>query len=129
MRCEVLGDRLAGAIDDPRLLEADLLVAGSLDEGLLDPDQALHLAQCLRCQADLAQLRRIRRLMAAMRTERLPVPPGLVAEVLGRLDDTLERRSRHRRTGRRAACLGGLAALTAAGVGGALVLASRRRPA
>jgi hypothetical protein len=119
VRCELVGDRLAGAIDDPRALDLDVL----------DGEQARHVAQCLRCQADLAQLRRIRRLMVAMRTERLPVPPGLVAEVLGRLDDTLERRARHRRAGRRAACVGGLAAVTAAGLGGALVLAARRRPA
>jgi hypothetical protein len=134
VRCEVLGHRLSGVVDDPRFLEAELLDASSLPArlataGLLDDDQARHVAQCLRCQADLAQFRRIRRVMAAMRAERFPVPPGLVADVLARLDDTLERRARHRRNGRRAACLGGLAAVTAAGVGGALVLASRRRAA
>ncbi|HEY6532209.1 MAG TPA: hypothetical protein VIY72_07890 [Acidimicrobiales bacterium] len=114
MRCEALADRLAGAVDDPRVLE---------------PDQARHVAECLRCQADLAQYRRLRRVMAAMRTERLSVPAELAVEALGRLDEALGRRSRHRRTGRRAACLGGLAAVTAAGVGGVVVLASRRRPA
>ena len=40
-----------------------------------------------------------------------------------------ERRERHRIAGRRAASLVGLAAATAAGVGGVLVLATRRRSA
>jgi hypothetical protein len=114
VRCEALADRLAGAVDDPELLE---------------PEQTRHVAQCLRCQADLAHYRRLRRVMAAMRTERCTVPAELVAEALTCVDEALNRRARHRRTGRRAACLGGLAAVTAAGVGGVVVLASRRRPA
>jgi hypothetical protein len=59
----------------------------------------------------------------------VPVPSGLLEELLEDLDSASERRERHRTTGRRAASLVGLAAATAAGVGGVLVLATRRRSA
>lgn len=114
VRCDAVAYRLASAVDEP---------------GLFDAEQTRHVGECLRCQADMAHHRRIRRVMAAMRTERVPVPPGSIAAALGSLDDTIERRVRQRRAGRRAACLGGLAAVTAAGVGGVVVLASRRRAA
>jgi hypothetical protein len=104
--------QLPGAVDDPRAL---------------DSAQAHHVAECLRCQADLAHYRRLRRVMTTMRSERLAVRADLAAEVIGRIDGTLGSRGHQRRSGRRAAYLGGLAAVTAAGVGGAVVLASRRR--
>jgi hypothetical protein len=114
VRCDVLAERLPALVDEP---------------DALDPDQALHLGRCLRCQADLAQYRRLRRTMGALAASRVAVPPDLATEVLVGLDDLLDRRARHRVAGRRAAYLGGLAAATAAGVGGVLVLATRRRPA
>jgi pyruvate/2-oxoglutarate/acetoin dehydrogenase E1 component len=45
------------------------------------------------------------------------------------LDEALDRRERIRIAGRKTALLGGIAAATAAGVGGVLVLATRRRSA
>ena len=53
-----------------------------------------------------------------MRTESLEPAPGLLTDVLAGLDEAGDRRARQRTAGRRAAYLGGLAAATAAGVGG-----------
>ena len=114
MRCDVLAERLPALVDEP---------------GTLDDAQAHHLGRCLRCQADLAQYRRLRRAMGSMAGELVVVPPGLATELLVGIDDALERQARQRVAGRRAAYLGGLAAATAAGVGGVLVLATRRRTA
>jgi hypothetical protein len=86
------------------------------------------VGQCLRCQAELAQYRRLRRTMVAMAAESIPVPADLTRVLVG-LDDALARRARQRTVGKRAAYIGGLAAATAAGVGGVLVLTTRRRPA
>ena len=114
MRCEAVADRLPALLDDP-----DALGRAQLE----------HVGQCLRCQADLAQYRRLRRTMVAMGDEHPVVPSGLAADLLFGLEEDLARRARHRTAGKRAAYLGGLAAATAAGVGGVLVLATRRRPA
>jgi hypothetical protein len=104
-----------------------------LDEpGALAPDDRRHVERCLRCQADLARSRRIHRIMAAMRTESVPADPSVIGSVLAGLDsaaDRRDRRDRQRVKGRRAASFVGLAAATAAGVGGVLVLATRRRTA
>jgi hypothetical protein len=109
-----VAERLSGLLDDPAALDAA---------------EAEHVGQCLRCQADLAQYRRLRRTMVAMGAQERPVPAGLATDVLLGLDEALARRARSRSAGRRAAVVGGLAAATAAGVGGVLVLATRRRPA
>jgi anti-sigma factor RsiW len=114
VRCDLVAERLPAAVDD---------------DAALDTAQASHVAHCLRCQAELAQYRRLRRTMAAMATQRHSLPADLATDVLVGLDDALDRRARQRTVGRRAAYLGGLAAATAAGVGGVLVLTTRRRPA
>jgi hypothetical protein len=106
--------QLPGAVDDPRAL---------------DGAQARHVAECLRCQADLAHYRRLRRVMGSMRPDRVAAPSGVVADVVSLIDEAIQRRARHRAVGRRAAYVSGLAAATAAGVGGVLLLATRRRPA
>ncbi len=117
MRCEQLADDLAGSVD------------GS---AVLDERRHRHIGQCLRCQANLAQHRRILRMLQSMRSERIDPAPALLTELLVALDRALnhvdERRS-SRLSGRRAAYLGGLAVATAAGATGALVVASRNRRA
>lgn len=112
--CERIAGSLPALVDDPHLL---------------DPDDRGHVEGCLRCQADLARYRRIRRAMAAMRAEPVPVDPSALSGVLERLEFAAERREHHRTVGRRAASFVGLAAATAAGVGGVLALATRRRSA
>lgn len=112
--CERLADLMADLRDDPELLSVS-------DAG--------HVAQCLRCQAERARYRRLDRALADLRTLPVEADPTLVEEILGRLDSATERRARQRMAGRRAASIVGFAAATAAGVGGVLVLATRRRSA
>jgi hypothetical protein len=113
MRCDDLVDALAGAADG---------------DGGLDRAARHHVEQCLRCQAELVQHRRILRTMRALRTELLEPAPGLLAEILATVEEAGERHAvRSLLSGRRGAYLGGLAAATAAGAGAAIVLASRSR--
>jgi hypothetical protein len=86
---------------------------------------ARHVERCLRCQAELAQHRRIRRSLAQLRSQFIEPDPRLLVEILESLADAgrdrAERSSQHRQ---RVAYLA--AAATAAGAAGVL-LASRSR--
>ena len=112
MQCDDLADALAGAADGTDL----------------DRAARRHVEQCLRCQAELVQHRRILRTLHALRTEVLEPAPGLLAEILATVEEAGERHAvRSLLGGRRAAYLGGLAAATAAGAGAAIVIATRSR--
>jgi len=89
-----------------------------------------HVEQCLRCQADLVQYRRLLRTLRALRTDVLEPAPGLLAEIFANLEHAGERHAiRGVLHGRRAAYVGGIAAAATAGAAGAIVLAARsRRP-
>ncbi len=90
-------------------------------------DMRRHVETCLRCQAELAQYRKVLRVLHQLRTEVLLPSPGLLPDVLVALEAAGERGAmKSLLTGRRAAYLGGIAAATAAGAAGAIVLASRR---
>lgn len=108
-------------------------VAGSLPgivDGLTvaDLETRRHVEVCLRCQAELSQYRRLLRALHQLRTEMLEPSPGLLPEILASLEAAGERRAmRNLLTGRRAAYVGGIAAATAAGAAGAIVLATRHR--
>ena len=116
MRCEDLADALA-----------------SVAEGgeLRDRRARKHVEGCLRCQAELAQHRKLLKALRLLRTEVLAPAPGLVAEVLASLEEAAEGHAvRSLLEGRRVAYLGGIAvasAAAAAGLGVALVLANRSR--
>ena len=114
MRCETIADSLPGVVD------------GS---ARLDRSERRHVEQCLRCQAELAQYRKLLRAMRSLRREVGTVPDGLVGTVLAHVESAGERSAvRATLTGRRVAYLGGIAAAaTAAGAGAAIVLASRGR--
>jgi len=94
----------------------------------LDRDAQRHIDSCLRCQAELAQYRRVLRTLRSLRTDVLEPTPGLLASVLNSVGETGERHAiRSLVTGRRVAYISGLAA-TAAGAGAAaVVLATRSR--
>ncbi len=93
-----------------------------------DLDLRRHVDVCLRCQAELAQYRKLLKALHQLRTEVLEPAPGLVSDILVNLEAAGERRAkRFLLTGRRAAYVGGIAAATAAGAAGAIVLASRAR--
>jgi hypothetical protein len=86
-----------------------------------------HVETCLRCQAELAQYRKVLRALHQLRTEVLEPAPGLLPDILANLQGVGERRAmRHLLTGRRAAYVGGIAAAATAGAAGAIVLATRR---
>lgn len=114
MRCDDITEDLAGTVD------------GSTDLGRAE---RRHVEHCLRCQAELAQYRKLLRAMHSLRADRVPVPDSLLSDVLMHLEEMGERSAvRAALSGRRVAYLGGIAAATAAaGAGAAMVLASRGR--
>ena len=67
MRCEDVADHLDAAAD------------GSL---ALEKAERRHVEQCLRCQAELVQYRKVLRAMRALRTEVLEPADGLLADLL-----------------------------------------------
>ena len=104
-------------------------LAGTADGvGSLSRAQRQHVDQCLRCQADAVQYRRLLRSLRSLRTDLLEPAPGLLPEILASIEEAAERQAiRGALGGRRAVYLGGLAAATAAASAGAIVLASRSR--
>lgn len=113
MRCEGLATELAGAVDG----------SSRLDRG-----ERRHVERCLRCQAEMARYRRLRRATRSLQAEDFMPPEGLLGDVLAYLEAAGDRGEvRTNPHGRRAAYLGGIAAATAAGAGAALVLVARGR--
>lgn len=113
MRCEQAAAALPGVADGT---------------AALDLRQRRHVEQCLRCQAELAQYKRLLRTLRSLRHEVVEPTPGLLGEVLGALEQAGERQAvRSALSGRRAAYLGGIAAAaTAAGAASAIVLVTSR---
>ncbi|MCD9625763.1 hypothetical protein [Rhabdothermincola salaria] len=111
VRCERISDDLPGLVDGAAL-----------------PEPALrHVRHCLRCQAASSRDRRVHRALGELATQAHPPPTTLYADIVGALDaasSAVPPEAHHRR---RVAYVGTLAAATAAGVGGALVLAARGR--
>jgi hypothetical protein len=94
-------------------------LTGVADHDLVATSAGAHVAECLRCQAEVARYRRLARTMRAMATAPPAAPAGLDLEILVALDLVDSRRSR-RLPARAAATVGGIAA--AAGV---IALAAR----
>lgn len=96
--------------------------------------QAAHLRGCLRCQAEVARYRRLRREMRSLVKEQAPLAHGAaatsaLAAVLEALESSDSRPAvAGARLLRRFAGFGGMAVATAAGTAGVWVWASRRRP-
>jgi len=114
------GTPLAPICDD--LLEE----LSGVDDGLpaasvLSEPARVHVAECLRCQAELANYRRLRRTMRDLASSGIAVDPTLEHEILLTLDE-YDGRVGRRVPGYAAATIGGLAA--AAGV---IALATRQR--
>lgn len=107
---------------------ADLLAASPDGLHLDDSRTRRHVEACLRCQAELAQYRKLMRVLRSLRTEVLRPAPGLVADVLASLEEAGDRHAvRGILHGRTVAYVGGIAVATAAAAGaGAVVLAARR---
>jgi hypothetical protein len=108
---------------------ASLLAATGGDTSMLDPRGRTHVEGCLRCQAEVAQYRKLLKALHNLRTEVLTPAPGLVTDILARIEEHGERTAvRSMLKGRRAAYAGGIAVASVAAAGGAaIVLASRSR--
>ncbi|MDB5876321.1 MAG: hypothetical protein JWQ07_5763 [Ramlibacter sp.] len=107
----------------------ELLAATAGDTAMLDLRSRDHLDGCLRCQAEVAQYRKLLRALRTLRTEVLAPAPGLVSDILVSIEQAGERQAiRSVVRGRKAAYVGGIAVASVAAAGGAaLVLASRSR--
>jgi hypothetical protein len=105
------------------------LLPGIVDRGeVADRNIQLHVEACLRCQAELVQYRKLLKALHLLRTEVLEPAPGLLTDILAGLEAAGERRAiRSILSGRAAAYAGGIAAATAAGAVGAILLAQRAR--
>jgi hypothetical protein len=87
-----------------------------------------HVEHCLRCQAELVQYRKVLRTLRAMRSEILEPAPGLVTDVLAHIEEVGERTAiRSILSNHKVAYIGGIAAATAAGAAGAIIVATRSR--
>jgi hypothetical protein len=94
--------------------------SGSRSAGGVVPAQ--HVAQCLRCQAELSAYRRLLDELRALRDDNVPVPEGALAELLRALAE-----QKPSTWALRAAYVGGITVTAAAGAAGVLVWMSRRR--
>jgi hypothetical protein len=98
------------------------LLAGAVDgSSVLDRRSAQHVESCLRCQAEVAQYRRLLRSLRQLRDDPVLVPGDLAALIVARLDGMTAGSP----WARRAAYAGAVAA-TAAGAAGAIVLVATR---
>jgi hypothetical protein len=114
VRCEQLAERLSES-------------GGAVDA--LDLPARTHVESCLRCQAEVAQYRKLLKALRDLRTEVLEPAPGLVTDILTSLERVGERQAlRSALRGRKVAYAGGIAVAGVAAAGGAaLVLANRSR--
>jgi anti-sigma factor RsiW len=113
VQCEQLTDELAATSGDTKLLELEART---------------HLEGCLRCQAELAQYRKLLKALQQLRTEVLAPAPGLVTDVLVRLEERGERKAvKSILEGRKAAYITGIAAATMAAGGAAALVYTRRK--
>jgi len=109
VQCETISLELAGVADG---LET------------LAPAAEQHVQRCLRCQAELAQYRKLLRALVSLRDQQIIPDDYLLGEILEALRPPAPVHRLHRRH-RRVAYLGGIAAATAAGAAGAIVIATR----
>jgi len=96
---------------------------------MLEPQATSHFDSCLRCQAELAQYKKLRRALASLREHRFSPDESLVQEILNALEPggtvyRLQRLTTATRS-RKVAYIGGIAAAATAGAAGAMVIASR----
>ena len=113
MLCETVSIQLAGFVDGDTILSAET---------------GEHVEGCLRCQAELAQYRKLLRALTALRDHHLFIDDTLLDEVLEVLRPAAPVHRIHRLNYRnkKVAYLGGIAAAATAGAAaGAIVIASR----
>jgi anti-sigma factor RsiW len=108
---------------------ADQLAAAADVDGLTDRRARKHVETCLRCQAEVAQYRKLLKALHALREDLVATPHGLVGDIFVKLETAGERAAvRSLVNGRKAAYVGGIAVATAAaGAGAAVLLVNRSR--
>ena len=108
---------------------ADTIAQIAADETDFDEKAAVHVAQCLRCQAEVAAYRRILRHLHGIRDDGIAPPVGSLAAVLAALEvASVEHNVGSPTWVVRAAYVGGITVVTAAaGAAGVMVWMSRRR--
>lgn len=109
--CRDVSGELAALVDDR-------------SSATLAPELAHHLGSCLRCQAELAQYRKLRRAMLSLRSETMRADAVHLEEVLDLVRPPATVHKIHG-TSRRKAYIGGIAAAATAGAAGAIVIASK----
>ncbi len=109
MLCDQLSLELAAAADDATPLSVDA---------------SRHVGRCLRCQAELAQYRKLLRELAGLRGAQVLPAPELLDLVLDSVSP-LAPVYRINRKSRRKAVIGAAAAAASVSAAGAIVLASR----
>ena len=99
------------------------------DEVAVQPGAATrHIDRCLRCQAELAQHRKIRRSLSELRQQLLDPGPDLLIDVLAAVEAASGQHAvRSAAQRHRIAYVAAATAATAAGAAGAVLLASRSR--
>ena len=101
-------------------------------DGAATADLALrrHVDSCAQCQGELAQYRTVLRTLHQLRTEVLEPAPGLLADILAKVEQAGEKRAlKSLLTKRRVAYAGAIAATAAAGAAGAVIFGRRLRAA
>lgn len=109
MQCEAVSLQLAEIVDG-----TDHLPVGA----------ERHVQRCLRCQAELAQYRKLLRALTALREYYETPDDRLLGDILEAIRPPATVHRLHRRN-RRAAYIGGIAAAATAGAAGAIVIASK----
>jgi hypothetical protein len=95
----------------------------------VDPRASAHVAECIRCQAEVAAYHRLLRHLRSMRHEGVVPPAGNLSAVLAAIEVAAAEQSVHSTTWAvRAAYVGGITVATAAaGAAGVMVWMNRRR--
>lgn len=93
-----------------------------LDEDRTAPHRlSSHVDTCLRCQAELARYRRLRRHLRQLRSAEIELPPGIVSDVLAAIEQAAKRSAlRSALAGRRVAW-GAVVALALAGAAASML--------
>ncbi|MEM7276327.1 MAG: hypothetical protein AAF547_24850 [Actinomycetota bacterium] len=112
MLCDTISIQLAEVVDG---------------ESVLAPDAARHVERCLRCQAELAQYRKLLRALTTLRSDFAHVDDLLLEEILDSIRPVAPVHRLHRLNYRnRKVAIGGIAAAAATGAAaGAIVIASK----
>lgn len=108
-------------------IAAEWLPALATGDAEAGPRVERHVTTCLRCQADMARYRRLRRTLRGWSEAGIEPGPDVLPAILASLERAGGRRVPVT-AGRRTVYVGGVAVATAGAAAGVLVWVNRRRP-